>query len=191
MVRPKRIHLFRRIAGGVARHVGASSSASALKADILQRIHQRCLLAHRVISLLRSNRVDLGGGHQHRCVTPPGLVALCIGTRCVRAPPAEAAFGEKDSMFSSGISVEEVESGPFGRRAMSDLSPLCAAKRTLISRSDHAAAARSSLSAPRATTLSASSGNGRCNALASSHGARIQTKVAAVPSCCSPGFDPG
>ena len=38
-----------------------------------------------------------------------------------------------------------------------------------------AAAARSSLSAPRMTILSASSGNGRCNALASSHGARIQT----------------
>jgi hypothetical protein len=34
----------------------------------------------------------------------------------------------------------------------------------------HAAAARSSL--PRITILSASSGNGRCNALASSHGAR-------------------
>jgi hypothetical protein len=41
--------------------------------------------------------------------------------------------------------------------------------------SDHAAAARSSLSAPRATILRASSSNGRCNALASSHGARIQT----------------
>ena len=36
-------------------------------------------------------------------------------------------------------------------------------------------AARSSLlSAPRMTILSASSGNGHCNALASSHGARIQ-----------------
>jgi hypothetical protein len=39
----------------------------------------------------------------------------------------------------------------------------------------HAAAARSSLSAPRMTILSASSGSGRCNAFASSHGARIQT----------------
>jgi hypothetical protein len=38
-----------------------------------------------------------------------------------------------------------------------------------------AAAALSSLSAPRATILSASPGNGRCNAFASSHGARIQT----------------
>jgi hypothetical protein len=37
------------------------------------------------------------------------------------------------------------------------------------------AAARSSLSAPRMRILSASSGNGRCNAFASSHGARIQT----------------
>jgi hypothetical protein len=37
------------------------------------------------------------------------------------------------------------------------------------------AAALSSLSAPRATILVASSGNGRCSALASSHGARIQT----------------
>src|ERR1700756_2923656 len=37
------------------------------------------------------------------------------------------------------------------------------------------AAILSSLSAPRMTTLSASSGNGRCNAFASSHGARIQT----------------
>ena len=36
------------------------------------------------------------------------------------------------------------------------------------------AAALSSLSTPRATILSASSGNGRCNALASSQGARIQ-----------------
>ena len=43
------------------------------------------------------------------------------------------------------------------------------------SRSDHAAAARSSLSVPRATILMALTGNGRCNALASSHGARIQT----------------
>ena len=39
----------------------------------------------------------------------------------------------------------------------------------------HAAAARSSLSAPRMTIQSASSGTDRCNALASSHGARIQT----------------
>src|SRR6476620_5979882 len=39
----------------------------------------------------------------------------------------------------------------------------------------HAAAGLSSLSAPRITILSASSGKGRCNALASSHGARIQT----------------
>jgi hypothetical protein len=37
------------------------------------------------------------------------------------------------------------------------------------------AAARSSLSAPRMTMLRALSGNGRCNALASSHGARIHT----------------
>jgi hypothetical protein len=40
--------------------------------------------------------------------------------------------------------------------------------------SDAQAAARSSLSAPRATILSASSGNGRCTAFASSLGARIQ-----------------
>jgi len=39
----------------------------------------------------------------------------------------------------------------------------------------HAAAARSSLSAPRATIFDASSGKGRCNAFASSQGARIQT----------------
>jgi hypothetical protein len=38
-----------------------------------------------------------------------------------------------------------------------------------------AAAARSSLSAPRMTILSASSGNGLCSSFASSHGARIQT----------------
>ena len=37
---------------------------------------------------------------------------------------------------------------------------------------DHAAT-RSSLSTPRATICNASSGNGRCSALASSHGARI------------------
>jgi hypothetical protein len=37
------------------------------------------------------------------------------------------------------------------------------------------AAARSSFSAPRITVFSASSDNGRCNAFASSHGARIQT----------------
>src|SRR5882672_5121890 len=37
------------------------------------------------------------------------------------------------------------------------------------------AATLSSLSAPRITILSASSGNGRCNALASSHGACIHT----------------
>src|SRR6202000_3115571 len=36
-------------------------------------------------------------------------------------------------------------------------------------------AAASSLSAPRATILSALFGSGRCNALASSHGARSQT----------------
>ena len=40
---------------------------------------------------------------------------------------------------------------------------------------NNAAAGRSSLSAPRITILSASSGNGRCSALASSHGARIHT----------------
>ena len=55
----------------------------------------------------------------------------------------------------------------------------------------HAAAARSSLSAPRITILSASSGNGRCNAFASSHGARIQISRGNVdhfslnqPQCC-------
>src|SRR5829696_83469 len=37
------------------------------------------------------------------------------------------------------------------------------------------AAVLSSLSAPRATILIASSGNGRCSVLASSHGARTQT----------------
>src|ERR1700716_2228054 len=37
------------------------------------------------------------------------------------------------------------------------------------------AAALSSLSAPRPTIFIASSANGRCNAFASSHGARIQT----------------
>src|ERR1700694_3811254 len=37
------------------------------------------------------------------------------------------------------------------------------------------AAARSSLSAPRATIFMVLSGNGLCSALASSHGARIQT----------------
>src|SRR5262249_4149194 len=42
-------------------------------------------------------------------------------------------------------------------------------------RDESHAAILSSLSAPRMTTLSASSGNGRCSAFASSHGARIQT----------------
>jgi hypothetical protein len=37
------------------------------------------------------------------------------------------------------------------------------------------AAILSSLSAPRMTILSKPSGSGRCNAFASSHGARIQT----------------
>ena len=37
------------------------------------------------------------------------------------------------------------------------------------------AASLSSLSAPRMTILSASSGSGRCSAFASSHGARIHT----------------
>ena len=45
----------------------------------------------------------------------------------------------------------------------------------LMRRGVHAAGARSSLSAPRMTIPSASSGNGRCNTFASSHGARIQT----------------
>src|ERR1700756_5507586 len=44
----------------------------------------------------------------------------------------------------------------------------------------HAAAARSSFSALRITILSASSGNGRCSAFASSHGARIQTSRSSV-----------
>src|SRR5262249_58659325 len=45
----------------------------------------------------------------------------------------------------------------------------CAVKRQAY------AATLSSLSAPRMTILSASSGRGRCSAFASSHGARIQT----------------
>jgi len=40
--------------------------------------------------------------------------------------------------------------------------------------SNRHAAALSSLSTPRATTFNPSSGNGRCKAFASSHGARIQ-----------------
>ena len=47
------------------------------------------------------------------------------------------------------------------------------ARGLLMSQSLHHA--RSSFSEPRITIWSASSGNGRCNALASSHGARIQT----------------
>ena len=43
-----------------------------------------------------------------------------------------------------------------------------------ISNEPHAAIL-SSLSAPRITIFNASSGNGRCKAFASSHGARIQT----------------
>jgi hypothetical protein len=42
-----------------------------------------------------------------------------------------------------------------------------------------ATAGRSSLSAPRITIFSASSGNGRCRDFASSHGARIQTSLLA------------
>jgi hypothetical protein len=42
------------------------------------------------------------------------------------------------------------------------------------------AAALSSLSSPRITILSASSGNCRCSALASSHGARIYTSCSSV-----------
>src|SRR5258706_819489 len=45
---------------------------------------------------------------------------------------------------------------------------------------DHAAAARSSLSVPRATIVKSASGNGRCNALASSHGARIHTSYSSA-----------
>jgi hypothetical protein len=44
--------------------------------------------------------------------------------------------------------------------------------------SGHAALAMSSLSTPRATIRNASSGNGRCSAFASSHGARIHTSRA-------------
>src|SRR5262245_55692786 len=47
--------------------------------------------------------------------------------------------------------------------------------RSLLAFLGHAAAALSSLSGPRITILSASSGNGRWRALASSHGARIHT----------------
>ena len=49
------------------------------------------------------------------------------------------------------------------------------------------AAALSSLSAPRATILIASSGNGRCNAFASSHGARIQTSLSSSVVRIDPG----
>jgi hypothetical protein len=63
----------------------------------------------------------------------------------------------------------------FGTNTMSDLSLECAAKRTFVSHSDHADAARSSLSVPRATIIGSVSGNGRCNAFASSQGARIHT----------------
>jgi hypothetical protein len=48
-----------------------------------------------------------------------------------------------------------------------------------ISREFHAAA-RSSLSSPRITILSAASGNGRWSAFASSHGARIQTSCSSA-----------
>jgi hypothetical protein len=45
----------------------------------------------------------------------------------------------------------------------------------LVTKPFHGAAARSSLSTPRITICNTSSGNGRCSALASSHGARIHT----------------
>src|SRR5258707_161234 len=54
-----------------------------------------------------------------------------------------------------------------------------------------APAARSSSSAPRMTILSASSGNDRCNALASSHGSRKKQKckyLERVPSRGPPTF---
>jgi hypothetical protein len=44
----------------------------------------------------------------------------------------------------------------------------------------HYAATLSSLSAPRSTIFSVSSGNGRCRTLASSHGARIQTSLSSA-----------
>jgi hypothetical protein len=67
-----------------------------------------------------------------------------------------------------------------------------------MTRGVHAAAARSSLSAPRMTILSASSGNGRCSAFASSHGAeqdhrhrlrmdRLDHRVRRCRQRCGPG----
>ena len=76
----------------------------------------------------------------------------------------------------------EVQQGTVPRRSEKGNGSLGESRRdtdvqpfALLSRSNHAAAARSSLSAPRATILRASSGNGRCSALASFHGAGMQT----------------
>jgi hypothetical protein len=75
--------------------------------------------------------------------------------------------------------LDPVANGTFRTSRDVRVESVMRSKGTLVSRSDYAAAARSSLSAPRATIIRSGSGSGRCNAFASSHGARI--KATAYP----------
>src|SRR6266436_8555785 len=86
--------------------------------------------------------------------------------RTARADTSPGVFSDRS--FSKGR---------YGFALVHALCPM-SARRLLagqVTKNGGHAAARSSLSAPRATIFRAPSGNGRCKALASSHGARIQT----------------
>jgi len=82
---------------------------------------------------------------------------------CRRSRTVSDAWGLKARICIAGVGVRAAQM----IQRPGKLSPSAAPP--------HAIVARSSLSAPRATIFSASSGNGRCKALASSHGARTQT----------------
>jgi hypothetical protein len=124
-------------------------------------------------------------------------MALDILTYLADRPSEVIAKQELMDHIWSDVTVEEgslrvhfaairkaLRDGQFGNRYIASQACRCENSTNPDERTDpaaveghrgHAAAARSSLSAPRMTILSASSSSGRCSALASSHSARIQT----------------
>lgn len=92
--------------------------------------------------------------------------------RSSAAPQADEATAEGREVFPRDIGAGVEEPPP-----RSDRTGRRAARST---RAGYSATSAPSVFPPRPTTTSASSGNGRCSALASSHGARIQTSISSV-----------